>query len=166
MSVLTYIPSFEDVRALLGVEDEELPDSRIGLKVFFWSLEEALGNIHVDLKQEYLDIVQIATASRSAAQARLFSTVQTYAAYHVAFDLCNALPQFSPKTISDGKAFVQRHADSPYKVTIDSLSKGLARALANLVEAYASVGGPTVTPATSKTILWVSSPSVDVVTNE
>jgi hypothetical protein len=173
MSLLTYVASYEEVRALLGVEDEELPDARISLRVFLRSLEEGLNEIDISvskasgtLRTEFLEVSQIANETRTAEERRLFDNVQAYCAYHVACDIAGALPQFSPKTITDGKAMVQRHADSPYKMVLAALESGKSKALSRLVRAYSDYLVETLTPSTSEPISYfvVSTPDSDPVT--
>lgn len=150
MSLTTYVPEFHDVRALLGVSDDELSDTTIGLRVFYRSLIESFNEIDEELEQtsgtlvsEFAEVAQIANASRTADQQRFFENVQSYASFYVANDIAPSLPQFSPKTITDGKAMIQRHADSPYKVTQEALTRGLARALSRLKRAYQTQLGQT-----------------------
>jgi hypothetical protein len=173
MSLLSYVASYGEVRVLLGVSEDELDDTMLSYTVFRRSLEEGLNEIDEALTKatgtliaQFKTVSAIANASRTAAQQRFFDNVQVYASYHVASDLADSLPQFSPKTISDGKAMVQRHADSPYKIVIDGVRIGKARALARLKRAYATQLGDTpvssvVTPIAA---LYISSPDADPVT--
>lgn len=173
MLLTDYVPAYEEIRALLGVSDEELADGTLGLRVFLRSLEEGLNEIDDSLTKpagsllaQFKTVAKIANETRTATQQRFFEAVQTYATYHVAADLTVTLPQFSPKTISDGKAMVQRHADSPYKVTIDGVLAGKSRALSRLKNAYQIQLGETPTSVITSlpAVLVISAPDTDTVT--
>lgn len=173
MSLLTYVASYDEVRALLGVSDDELPDSTLALRVFYRSLEEGFNEVDETVSEatgtllaQFKTVSAIAHAARTAVQQRFFDNVQSYSSYHVASDLADSLPQFSPKTISDGKAMVQRHSDSPYKLTIDGVRLGKARALARLKRAYAVQLGDTApsSVASPVSVLLISNPDNDPVT--
>lgn len=173
MALLDYVASYDDIRALLGVSDDEIDNATLGLILFARSLDEGFNDLDDSLGQPagtlasyYSGIASVAEASRTAAQKRFFANVQTYAAFHVAGDLVDTLPQFSPKTISDGKAMVQRHADGPYKITIDGVRLGKARALSRLSRAFQTILGQATTGGTGSVIvgLVISSPTSDPVT--
>jgi len=165
ITLSAYIPDYSEVRALLGVSEDELEDKTIGLRVFLRSLEETLNEISENLIDQFIAVIAIAAVDRSSAQARFHNAVQTFATYHVAADLSESLAQFSPKTISDGKAMVQRHADSPYKVTIDGILRGRTLALNRLKSAFIIVqGGTSGTTIPVFSGLAVSTPTADPVT--
>lgn len=173
MQMLDYIPSYDEVRALLGVNDEELADRTIGLRVYVLSFEESLNELDESmskssgaLRSQFDTVRKIAQASRTAVQQRFFDNVQSYATYHVADDLVSTLPQFSPKTITDGKAMVMRHADAPYQKVIEGVRAGKARAVGRLKRAYQGQLGEAVTTSvvTPASPLRVSTLGVDPVT--
>jgi len=171
MSLLTYVSSYEDIRALLGVSSDELADSTMELRVFERSMIEGFYDIDItlDLAQgtvlaAFAVVSAIANASRTSNQQSLFANVQSYATYYVAGDLASTLPQFSPKTITDGKAMVQRHADSGYRDTLAGIAIGKARAGSRLKRAYTLSVGGTVTAATVFDGLLISVPDSDPVT--
>lgn len=164
MFALTYIPSYTDVRALLGVSSEELEDDDIGVRLFVRVLEQDLQNVDASLLADYTAISAVAFTMRTTTQKRLFEAVQTYSTFHIAEQLCVALPQFSPKTIGDGKAIMQRHADSPYKVTIEGVTRGKNLALANLRESLATFRDTAYESPTPFVGMRVSVPTSDPVT--
>jgi hypothetical protein len=163
-SILTYIESYADVRALLGVSSDELEDEVISVSVFVRVLEQDLKALDFGLHSTYLEAAVKLPQSRSAAEVGLFEAVQTYATFHVAEQLCTSLPQFSPKTISDGKAFAQRHADAPYKVTMDGVAKGKALALENLKRIYGDLYGSSYAARVAFSGMRISTPTSDPVT--
>lgn len=162
--VLDYIPTFADVRALLGVSSDELEDDDIDVRVFVRMLELDLRALSASLMSEYITIQSKSRSMRSTTEQQLFEAVQTYATFHVADQLCSSLPQFSPKTISDGKAFAQRHADSPYKVTIDGVARGKLLATESLKAALGEFLGSIYGGRAVFTGMRVSTPTADPVT--
>ena len=173
MSLLTYVESYADIRALLGVSDDELADATLALRVYLLSLQEGFNEVDDTLAQasgtllaQYTSVAAIAEVSRTAAQQRFYNNVRAYSTYYVAADCADTLPMFSPRTITDGKAMVQRHADSPYKDTVAAIKAGKVRALARLQRAMTVLLGGTADSSTAvslSTYFLVSEPTTDPV---
>lgn len=171
MGLLTYITSFDDVRGLLGVDSEELTDTTLSLRVFSRSLEETLRELGesvdpvYDLLEDYRVVVAVAVLSRNASQKSFFEKVQSFSAYCVADDAGSAIPLGIPKMISDSKATMQRHADSPYKLTLERISAGKARSLGRLKKAYRAFKSLAQVDATIFDGFVAAGSAVDPVTN-
>ena len=161
MSLLAYT-SCNDVRALLGVENDEITDETLTLEVYSSNLSSELDSIDVQLASKYQDVKLITASSRTAAETRFFNTCRLFAAYAVAKQACTSLPMFGPKEISDIKTTVARFSDSPYKETIKAVKANFDVYRTRLVEAYNAVATQGITLVTRKYML-VSQPSTDPV---
>lgn len=164
MNLLDYT-TYEDVRAALGVNDDELEDETLALSVYSSGLKEDLYDVSTSLTSTYRQIEAKAEGDRTENEARVYELTQLFATYSVAKQVGTALPMFSPRSLSDGKASMSRFSGEPYKEVLKGLSEQydlfrgrLARALDDL---SSSVG-----VVTQRTMLSVSSPAYDPVTGE
>ncbi len=122
--MLTTYTTYDEVRAALGVAEEEITDNVLSLPNYELVLSFNLEDIDVELvitapalgvDATYRTLVPEAYA-KSVLEARFFSIVQVYAAYVIARHLLNTLPMFAPQTIKDSKTELARIAD-PYADT-------------------------------------------------
>ena len=143
MSLLNFT-TYDDIRAALGVSDEELEDDVLGLQLYEDHLNFELSDVHPDL-------VTLRTSLESAAvltpaQERFMAACRGFSTYAVARALTSTLPMFGPKSVEDGKARMERFAD-PYKVTTEAVNKAYATWKTRLEAAYGtlmSTSKPTV----------------------
>lgn len=143
MSLLNYT-TYDDIRAALGVSDEELGDDVLSLQIYEDSLRFELDDVHPDLAALHTTLES--TPVLTSAQERFMSACRGFATYAVARSLTSTLPMFGPKSIEDGKARMERFAD-PYKATIEAVNKSYAAWKARLEAAYGtlmSTSKPTV----------------------
>ena len=143
MSLLNYT-TYDDIRAALGVTDEELEDGVLGLQIYEDSLRFELDDVHPDLAALHTTLES--TSVLTSAQERFMAACRGFATYAVARSLTSTLPMFGPKSIEDGKARMERFAD-PYKATIEAVNKSYATWKARLEAAYGtlmSTSKPTV----------------------
>ena len=152
-----------DIRAVLGVNDEELEDSTLGLEVYSISLEGELEDVAVSLPSEYATVAAIDEAARTDAQRRFYLATRLFATYVVAQQLGSGLPMFGPKDITDGKAGVSRFADSPYKQTIEEVKRQYKKSRRRLEDAFSAVTSTSANTTVFRTFMVVSSPSTDPV---
>lgn len=160
--MLTNYTTADEIRAALGVSDEELENATIELGDYYRLLLIDLDEIADDLATQY----EALTGSLSAAQARFQRRVQVFATYSVARVLVTSLPLFAPKRVQDGRAEQERIQD-PYKDTREGVLAMYGRLRDKLVEAYAELF-PEAEVFTPTTISFCSSVglAVDPVTNE
>jgi len=143
MSLLNYT-TYDDIRAALGVTDEELEDDVLGLQLYEDNLRFELDDVHPDLATLHTTLES--TPVLTSAQERFMAACRGFATYAVARSLTSTLPMFGPKSIEDGKARMERFAD-PYKATIEAVNKSYATWKARLEAAYGtlmSTSKPTV----------------------
>lgn len=159
---LTDFTSLDDIRAALGVSIDEIEDATISLPLYENNLAVELDEISLTLTADYATVK--ASSSPSAAETRFLRIMQVFCSYVVARQLTVSLPLFSPKEITDGKASMVRHAQSPYKDTILEVKTQYETYKTRLQDAYeliSSVAAPVSSPITQ--ILAVS-PSYDPIT--
>jgi len=115
MALLGYT-SYDEIRAALGVNDEELTDEKLGLRIYEDNLATELDEVDAILVEKYEASVALGEGA-SKAQKRLVASTRLLATYIVARQLSGSLSMFSVKSMSDSKAEVSRFSD-PYKETI------------------------------------------------
>lgn len=162
MNLLDYT-SYSEIRAALGVSDEELGDDTLALEVYASGLAEDLYEVAPSLISTYAAIVKKAEGDRTDKESRVYSVTRLFATYAVAKQASTALPMFSPRSMSDGKASMSRFSGEPYKDVLKGISEQydlfrgrLTRALDDL---SSSVGEVTI-----RTMLVASVPDYDPVT--
>lgn len=120
---ITDYTTYEDVRATLGVNDMELEDNTLALEVYSLGLQENLNEISPDLESTYRDIKTSDEENRSPEETRVYRLTRLYATLSVARLLSPALPMFSPKSLSDGKATMSRFSGEPYEKVLKRIAE-------------------------------------------
>ena len=129
---------FNDVRAVLGLNDIELDDATLSVPVVGLSLQAELRDVARRLPQDLAACRASPPAQRSEVQTQFLAGVHLFATYSVAMQLCAALPLMAPKEVSDGKAAVVRFAGSPYEVTSAHIKEQWGRWRVHLEAAHAA----------------------------
>ncbi len=160
MAVTTYT-SYDQIRALLGVNDIELTDAMLGLEVYDAGLSEDLLDISEDLESDYA--LAEAASPRSAKEERLWRTTRLFASFSCAKRVGTSLSMFGPKDITDGKAGLSRFSDAPYRATMKNVEAEYGLAKQRLIEAYASYAS-TAAAVSTRNYFMVSTPTNDPVT--
>lgn len=109
---LTDFTSYDEIRAVLGVSDDELEDSTLSLPMYLTTLTLGLGDIDATLETQYLTLK--AAATLTPKEQKLLDVVSVFSAYAVAQHLLTSMPLFAPKRITDGRAETDRVTD-PFK---------------------------------------------------
>jgi hypothetical protein len=136
-NLLTYT-SYAEVRAHLGVSDEELGDETLALGMYYTGLLEDL-YVANPLAQETFDTLPI-EADRTPLQSRVYRLTRLFASLSVARQLASSMPMFAPRSLSDGKASMSRFVDpytdvvkrigEQYDLNLDRLKQALDELLA------------------------------------
>jgi len=155
--------SYDEVRAALGVSEEELADTTLALPLYAESLLIELEEISSGIPADFAIVSAIATGARSDTENKFFAAVGLFSAYAAASQLGSSLPLFAPKSITDGKAGFARDAGSPFRDTIKSVKANYERFRSLLASRYATYKNASVT-AVVLPFLSVISPSTDPVT--
>ena len=143
---ITDLTTYPDVRAVLGVSDEELEDAELALSVWSTNMTLKLYDLTPTFETLFDSIELIPENSRTAIQQRFFITAKLYGAYLVADDLLVSLPMFSFKSITDGKAETERF--DRWEDVRDGVKAGVAGIRARLMLMLQTLEGapvPTVT---------------------
>jgi hypothetical protein len=159
--VLNQYTTFEDVRAALGVSDNELEDTVLTLKLYEDHLMSDLDDISVNLRSTFVSFSN--DPAPTDAMSRLLQYARLFATYSVAKALTNTLPLFAPRAIEDGKARFQRF-ESPYKDTIKSVEREYERWRNRLLAAFTALGETDT--RTARSYMTVVSPIYDPVTGQ
>jgi len=156
--------TFADIRSVIGLTTEELPDTDLQLETYLFGLEAALDAISPNLVVAYVSAASAISAStETTTQKTLYRATRLFAVAQVGLAVAYSLPMRAQKAITDGKAGLSRFTDSPFRDTLENLQGLLASAQTNLATAYAaSVGG--IVTATLPSFMSVVSPAVDPVT--
>lgn len=112
--------SYDEVRSVLGVEDDELSDSTLALGVYYNHLLEALGDVNPLVVSLFDEVGEL--PDKTPTQERFLRLVRTFSTYAVAKQFTTSLPMFAPRSIGDGKATMSRFPN-PYKETIEGIEE-------------------------------------------
>lgn len=166
---LTPFTTTAEVRAVIGVTPEELEDSTLNLGIYETNLRMELDQIQDNdgaLVTEFEVIVAKAENDRSAQEKKLHAAVMLFCPYPVVLQLETGVPLFAPKAITDGKASITRHAESPFKEQFDRARQYYERFRQNLLKVWAAYNATTSTSVGIPLLAVISSPSTDPVTQQ
>ena len=162
MALTTYT-TFAEVRAVLGVSDDEIVDETLALPMYEDMLRMEMDSVNVGVYSKFVEVGAVEPASLTDNQTTFLRYFRLFCAYAVAKSLTTALPMFGPKSIGDGKANMARFADSPYKVTAARIDAEFGR-LSNLLSAAYNTLASTSTDAFSRPWLTSTGLAIDPVT--
>lgn len=159
LTLLNYT-SYDEIRAVLGVSDEEIEDVTLALPLYAQKLGFDLEDISVNLETLY-DTARSAS-SPTSAQTKLLNSVQVFSAYAVAKHLLVSASLFAPRRIGDGRAETERVTD-PFETLRDDVASAYL-SLKERVEAALVGLGEQVGAATSRVYSASAGLPVDNVT--
>ena len=157
---ITEFTSYADVRAALGVSEDDLEDTTLGLNLYADMLEVEFEDVSATFMATYETAK--GASSPTEAQARFLKATRLFATYAIAKHLTASLPLFAAKDVTDSKATVTRF-DSPYRDTVKSVLDQYGRMRNRLATALAALAAPT-TLSVAKTYFSVVSPATDPIT--
>ena len=152
----------DEVRATVGVSDEEIPDATLDLALYARALEYELTQLGSSLISDFTTAA--AAGSPTANQTALVSAVKLFAPFAVGNQLAAALPLMAPKMISDGKASFSRFAESPFQLTAEKVRQDFEKFKKNLSDVYATFLGSGATASFTPRFMLVGDGAVDRVT--
>lgn len=157
----------DEVRAALGVSDDELKDAVIELPLYENALTKEAAEIGTDCMADYRTVDAIEETDRTTVQQDFHMAFSLFSTFAVARKMTVSLPLFSPKTIGDGKAAATRYSDSPYKETIKAVLDSYEEYRNYLLEKYGVYGGGRAPAAVAPiALVGAASPDYDPVTGE
>mgnify|MGYP003606006782 CR=1 FL=1 len=158
--MLTDYTAYADIRAALGVSDEDIADDTLALPLYEDSLTQDLEDLALTLPATYA--ATKALSAPTAIETRFLKACSLFATFSVAKQLTSALPLFAAKDVTDGKAAVGRF-DNPYKDVIKSVNEQYDKQRTRLIAALGAIGTTGAT-ATTQVYMSVVSPAYDPVT--
>lgn len=104
--MLTSYTTYAEVRAALGVSEEEISDQTLELQIYETLLIEDLADLNAGVLPAWEALP--AEESRTAEQARFAALVHLYSTYAVAYRLTDNVELFGFIKMSDGRASAER----------------------------------------------------------
>ena len=160
-TTLTQFTSYDEIRAVLGVSDEELEDNTLALGMYSTLLEMDLGDISSGLVDQYLAIY--ALAIKTPEEQKLLDVVSVFSAYAISKHLLTSLPLFAPKRITDGRAETDRITD-PFEGVREGVNS-MYPVLKERIKAILAILGTPTTASTARTFFSVAGLAINPVTN-
>lgn len=160
---LTDFTSYDDVRAAIGVSDEEISDETLGLPVYEQALLVEFDDIDLNLRSTFQ--VTVSKDTPTEAEKRFIRACKLFSTYAVAQQLAASLPMFAPKSLGDGKASMSRFADSPYRDTVRKICTLFDKYKVHLSDALLKLNSGSFV-ATPRNLVAISGLDTDPVTNE
>ena len=157
---ITSYTTYDDVRAALGVSDQDLGDSTLGLTLYDDALAMELAAVSPTI--ETLFASTSAQPSPTDAEKQLLRATRAFATYVVARELVPAMRMFAVQQVTDSKASMSRFND-PLAQLAKDIEKKYQLAKDALVAALTGVVGQAL-PSTPRQYLYVVSPAYDPVT--
>lgn len=164
MTDITLYTSYDQVRAILGVSDDELSDDTLGLEVYGAALNIAMYELNPEFSNTFTTLE--ATTSKTAVQQLFLDYAKLFCTYAVAQQLCSALPMFALKEAGDSKTTAGRFATNPYEKTIKDIEGRLDAYKNKAIELFNQLN-PTeasTSPSTPFTVMTKSTPTFNPVT--
>lgn len=135
MATLTDYTSKNEVRAALGVSTKELKDAQLDLPMYVSGLLVNLNAINSGLNALYVSLKDAPNPSDS--QKTFIDAVKLYSAYAVASQVSPSLALLAVKSITDGKAAIDRFSGSdPTKAVKVNIQEKLAEYRQYLLDTY------------------------------
>ena len=165
--LIDYIPSYDDVRAVIGADTEDLENAEIELKVIELQLVDVLDSISENLTGIYEEIqvrLEDPLQTTTKLERKIVGTLQVLSTYYIALTLAPTFPVKILRKITDGKATGERTAE-PFEKLQAELEETVATLidrLKDLLEEY----GEEVTRDTYGALTLSVGLAVDPVTGE
>lgn len=139
--MLTPFTTPDDVRALLGVSNVELPDRVLNLPVYQIALRRKLQKLSdtEDVLALFTSIHSQSVASRSEDQQAFYDAIYHYSSVAAATQAGVSLALVAPKRITDDKSGVERFSDSPYRDVLANLESELLAAKGAVLDALSTL---------------------------
>jgi hypothetical protein len=136
---LTDYTSPDQVRAVLGVTSKELKNTQLALDVYLSGLLVDLRSVNVGINTLYESTLLIPEVDRTDSQKAFLEAVKLYATYSVAAAITVSLSLMAVKSITDGKAGLDRFAGNPYQAVEIAVREKLAQYRSHLLDIYAQL---------------------------
>ena len=156
---LTAYCELDEVRAALGVNDIELPDTVLNLPVYEIGLVRDLNRVSSSLPVAFSAVSAVSEETRTDTQQALADAVHLFSVYACARQVGVSLGAMAPKDVGDGKATISRFSDSPYKDVLQRVEAMYTAARGGLVESLNLYTGSGTTTASTTPFTFVGKSS-------
>lgn len=153
-ALLTDYTSYAEVRATLGVDEDELEDATLALHLYANLLEADLEDVDLTLPATYAATKALPTPTQ--VETRFLQNASTFATFSMAKQITASLPLFAARQITDSKAGVTRF-DNPYRDTIKSVLAQYDLARSRLLNSFGALTSSAV--VTNPRILMAVAPA-------
>ena len=160
-TILTDFTSYDEIRAVLGVSDEELEDSTLELPLYSLALSMELEDIASTLEDQYTTIK--AQPDKTPLEQKLLDVVSVFSAYAISKNLLTSMPLFAPKRITDGSAETERVTD-PFEGVREGVNSMYA-ILRNRIKRILGEMGTPITPAALRSYVSAVGLAINPITN-
>lgn len=161
--MLTEYTTYAEVRAALGVSEEEIDDTTLELQMYESLLEEDLDAVSPIVRTTWLALPEDESL-RTADEVKFAQRLRLYSTYSVAAELLTSVELFGYLKVADGRASTERRPQAFDTIKANVLAMQVKARAWLLASLELLVPGTPVTPA--GTISWTSSvaPATDPVT--
>ena len=160
---LTSVTSYAEVRAVLGVSDEEIEDSTLGLPLYDVEVDIRLDEMVPQASTAYAVVAALVEADRSVDQQAYYRVYRLLCSYLFAEALFRSMPMFSYKQVTDGKAEVSRFES--LETVERGLKAGINTARLRLNGLLAKLGYATSGTTRAQVFIAAATLAVNPVTN-
>lgn len=160
-TALTDFATYDEIRAVLGVSDEELEDGTLELPLYLKLLQMEFSDVSGTLESQYQNIK--ANTTPTAAEQKLLDVVSVFSAYAISKHLLTSMPLFAPKRITDGRADMDRFTD-PFEGVRAGVNSTYQMLKTRISAALAEVG-TTTQAVTARTYFAATGLAINPVTN-
>lgn len=165
MTISTYTTP-ANIRSVLGVDDDELPDATVLLAVYEDALTLALTTVYQQDPSQDVEALYTTASVGTTKQEKLFcAALRQFVTYYVASRLCSSLPLFTTQAVGDSKDSMERFATNPYRDTITSVKTNLNESRGNLVTLMGALLASSTPVVVSRPYFSVVAPDRDMVTD-
>ena len=146
------LTTVDEVRSVFGLSDAELPDDMLTQRVYTRKVASMLNQVDARIGSEW--------EALKLAHPTLQESVETFALYCVADQICDVLPLVAARTLSDSKATFQRF-DMDLQQVIASIRQRFAMSAQAL---QAVLAATEQTPMKAPVLFGSGRPTYDPVT--
>ena len=167
MLILSEYTACSDVRAVLGVDTDELPDDELNTALYADSLEAVLKLTDVDnavggagsLFDKYATIIAVSEGSRTADQINMKTVIRLLCTYYVAQVVIPGLSMRAKKAETDGKSAATRFSAES---TFQDVAMLIESKIASYLDLAANIGTSS-SAARIPIMLGVATPATDII---
>lgn len=144
--MLTYYTSYDQVRAVLSVTDDELEDGTLALPIFESNLKQQFADAGEGLHDLYLSLLSN-PSTWTATERRFVDIAQVFSTYGVAVQLLDSLPLLAVKSEQDARAQYERF-EKPFERVDAAVRSAYQVSRSNLVKVFNLISNAPVTVST------------------